>query len=202
MSVRDVFSNRFTLLRSVHRNTYKDLSRILGINSNAVNEWATSRRNFPGPEMLMALANIYAVSVDWLMGRKDSLYDGEVLLRIEENFVIGFLSTMFNSASVLPSEYVNPELREKNYTLAVRANIVTLAFTTYYSAFEIIFGKDAVKSFDVNKGMSLEEGIELGRKMVELDVKQGNLLNRLVFMEKREPAFDVEGVFYASLSSK
>ena len=95
MSVRDAFSLRFSLLRSVHRQTYKELSDVLWLSSNSINEWTLSKNNFPSPDKLVLLANMYGVSVDWLLGRTDTLYIHEIMAPIEDSFVLGLLKAVF-----------------------------------------------------------------------------------------------------------
>ncbi len=60
MSIKDDFAQRFTLLRSVYKFTYKDLGNALGLNANTITEWAVSKRNFPNPDKLVLVANLYS----------------------------------------------------------------------------------------------------------------------------------------------
>ena len=142
MSVRDAFSLRFSLLRSVHRQTYKELSDVLWLSSNSINEWTLSKNNFPNPDKLVLLANMYGVSVDWLLGRTDTLYIHEIMAPIEDSFVLGLLKAVFE----IPEVYRDAADRKNAYSLGVRANIITLVFTSQYSAMVRVLGKGFYKN--------------------------------------------------------
>lgn len=49
---------------------------MLGINGKStVNEWIRAKKSFPNETVLVIIANIFAVSVEWLVGRIDKPYD-------------------------------------------------------------------------------------------------------------------------------
>ena len=90
MFVKELFAQRFSLLRNVYKFTYKDLGNVLGLNANTLTEWAVSKRNFPNPEKLVLIANLYGVSLDWLLGRTDIIYNNEVLSAVEEKNTLSY----------------------------------------------------------------------------------------------------------------
>ena len=55
-------------LRIDHDYTQKDLAAMLGISQNTLSQYETGALNYP-VDVLMALADMYGVSVDYLLGR-------------------------------------------------------------------------------------------------------------------------------------
>lgn len=190
MSVRDAFSLRFSLLRSVHRQTYKELSDVLWLSSNSINEWTLSKNNFPNPDTLVLLANMYGVSVDWLLGRTDTLYIHEIMAPIEDSFVLGLLKTVFE----IPEAYRDAADRKNAYSLGVRANIITLVFTSQYSAMVRVLGKGFYKNSNY-EALIIAHDIDIRNVMVDKLIGQDDLVGRLLRREKLEPPFDVEFAF-------
>jgi transcriptional regulator with XRE-family HTH domain len=62
--------NRITLLREKHALTQEELARKLGISRSALSHYETNRRE-PDYETLSKLADMFLVSVDYLLGRTD-----------------------------------------------------------------------------------------------------------------------------------
>ena len=190
MSVRDAFSQRFTLLRTVYHHTYKDLSSVLWLNSNSINEWILSNRNFPNPDKLVLLADMYAVSLDWLLGRSDVIYSHDVLASVEEKYVIGFLQAIYK----IPLEYKDIVKRNACYSFGVRANIITLTIMSQYAAMVQVLDKDFYKK-DGYVSLVESNGIAIRNAFADKLAGQGDLVGRLLRREKLEAPFDVEYAF-------
>ena len=193
MATRDVFAQRFTLLRSTYHNTYKELSYVLGVNSNTITEWAKSRRNFPDPDKLLILADIYGVSIDWLFGRTNMVYNDAILARIEDNQTINMLDPIIN----IPNVYRDVNDRKRNYSMGVRGNIITITFVTQFSAMVQVLGSDFHKNPDYAK-LIVTNSVTIKNKMSDLLLAQDNIVYRLITGSKKEPAFDVEYAFVQS----
>lgn len=190
MGARDSFAQRFSLLKDTYHNTYKDISYVLGVNSNTVTEWAKSRRNFPDPDKLLVLADIYGVSIDWLFARTNIVYDEEVLSRIEDKHTIDMLSSVID----IPDAYRNINERKHNYSKGVRGNIIAITFVTQYSALALALGNDFYKDPDYDK-LIRRNSIKINNIMSDLLFSQDNIVYRLITGNKREPAYDVEYAF-------
>ncbi|MBO5638172.1 MAG: helix-turn-helix transcriptional regulator [Acidaminococcaceae bacterium] len=190
MTARDVFAERFTLLRNTYHNTYKELGYILGVNSNSITEWAKSRRNFPDPDKLLVLADIYGVSIDWLFGRTNIVYNDSILTRIEDTHTINMLSPVID----IPNTYLNINERKHNYSKGVRGNIIAITYVTQFSALAQALGNDFYKNPDYAK-LIVMNTIKIRNIMNDLLVSQDNIVYRLLTGNKREPAFDVEYAF-------
>ena len=190
MATRDIFAQRFTLLRNCYRNTYKELSYVLGVNSNTITEWAKSRRNFPDPEKLLVLADIYGVSIDWLFGRTNTVYNDAILTRIEDTQTINMLAPVID----IPDVYRDVIARRRNYSMGVRGNIITITFVTQFSAMAQVLGTDFHKHPDYAK-LIVTNSVTIRNKMSDLLMAQDNIVYRLITGSKKEPVFDVEYAF-------
>ena len=193
MGVRDVFAQRFTLLRNTYHNTYKDLSYVLGVNSNTITEWAKSKRNFPDPDKLLVLADIYGVGIDWLFGRTNTVYNDAILTRLENTQTIKMLDPIID----IPNVYRDVNDRKRNYSMGVRGNIITITFVTQFSALVQAFGTDFHKNPDYAKLIETNS-ITIRNTMSDLLMAQDNIVYRLITGNKKEPAFDVEYAFAQS----
>ena len=191
MSVKDVFAQRFTLLRNVYKFTYKDLGNALGLNANTITEWAVSRRNFPNPDKLVLVANLYGVSLDWLLGRTNEIYNSKVLLAIEEKDTLSILKQIYQ---IIPNDYEDTNLRQSTYSLGIRANIITLTYSSLYSAISLVLGNDFYKHDDfAERVMANHNAIVVMQTKLLTD--QDNLVYRMLFKDLTEPMFDVENAF-------
>ena len=190
MSVRDAFAQRFSLLRSVHRQTYKELGDVLWLSSNSINEWTLSKNNFPNPDKLVLLANLYGVSVDWLLGRTDTLYVHDIIASVEDSFVINLLASVYD----IPESYRELAGRKASYSLGVRANIITLVITSQYSAMAQVLGKGFHKKPDFEDIVNAHS-VDIRNAFLKKLLDQDDLVGRLLRKEKVEPPFDVEFAF-------
>jgi len=197
MSIKDVFAERFTLVRNTYHNTYKEISNVLGINANTITEWTKSKRNFPDPVKLNLIANIYGLKIDWLFGRTNQLYDHDILCGIEHKFTVNFLMPIF----MLPNEYLDDQLRQRHYSNGIRANIIAITFTTQYAAFSKVLGPNFYKNPDYDALLeNNKSAIQIA--LSDMLVARDNLVYRLLFFQKREAPYDVEYAFKQLLLQK
>jgi transcriptional regulator with XRE-family HTH domain len=68
MEPREIFAKRLRILRKNKGYTQKELGALLNVTDAAVGMWEQARR-LPDPEMLTHIAEVFDVSVDWLLGR-------------------------------------------------------------------------------------------------------------------------------------
>lgn len=191
MSVKDNFAQRFSLLRSVYKFTYKDLGNVLSLNANTLTEWAVSKRNFPNPDKLVLLANLYGVSLDWLLGRTNDIYNSNVLLAIEEKDTLSILKQVYQ---IIPNDYEDTELRQSMYSLGIRANIITLAYSSMYSAISLVLGNDFYKRDDfADRLVANHNAIVVMQTKLLTD--QDNIIYKMLHKEITKPVFDVVAAF-------
>ena len=163
----------------------------MGLNANTLTEWAVSKRNFPNPEKLVLIANLYGVSLDWLLGRTDIIYNNEVLSAVEEKNTLSILKRLYPT---LPHVYENTLLRNKSYTFGVRANIITIAYSSMYSAMSLTLGKDFYKQDDFEKQILVShDTIVLTQARLLKD--QDDIIYKMLYKEITKPVFDVVAAF-------
>ena len=65
-----IFGERLKELRNERNLSQKDLAKILGTTNSSICDWETDRAQ-PDMEMLVKIADYFAVTVDYLLGRTD-----------------------------------------------------------------------------------------------------------------------------------
>lgn len=81
---------RIILLRKTRNMTQADLSKVLGVSRGAISMWELNLR-IPDVEILVNLANDFKVSVDWLLGRSDELFDIDTLPEKAKDDIFRFI---------------------------------------------------------------------------------------------------------------
>lgn len=66
-----MLGQRLKTLREAKRLTQRELGDMVGVSDSAVGQWENDRRE-PSVIILVKLAQIFGVSVDYLLGRKDN----------------------------------------------------------------------------------------------------------------------------------
>lgn len=66
-----MLGQRLKTLREAKRLTQRELGDMVGVSDSAVGQWENDRRE-PSVRILVKLAQIFGVSVDYLLGRKDN----------------------------------------------------------------------------------------------------------------------------------
>lgn len=92
MSERNVvFMKRLKLLRKESSTTQPELAKVLGVSKGAVGHWEIGTRE-PNLETVSALARIFKVSVDYLMGVSDFRQENEavdyLLIKLRESGLV------------------------------------------------------------------------------------------------------------------
>lgn len=193
MRFRDVFAEQFLLLKNTYNLSYNDLSGILGANTKAtINDWVKSQKGFPSGFSLVLISDIFAIHLDWLLGRIDKPYSEEILTSLEKQSV-PMLKAAINSTTIIPSlpeKYENQELRRSNYSFGQRANLIYITLSSYYKTV-----------FDIYTPKQLEVGGELTLNIDDIIKLQKSLLayifeNKdaipLIQGELDKPIFDLE----------
>lgn len=95
-----IFTHRLAGLLDTHHMTYAELARRLSIAKTTTNEW---REKVPRAEYLLAIAELFGVSVDWLMGRSNApKWSPEVQSRCDQLRVL--LSSQEQSDLATPAQ--------------------------------------------------------------------------------------------------
>lgn len=131
----DVLSSRVKLLRTTYGLTQVRLSHLTSlavpIGAAAIGYWEIQKR-IPTVAALQSVADLFAVSLDWISGRRDKPYDASLILSLEKSLLPLVIPFSGNDDFValpcfeiqIPEEYQNEEKRPIYYPLGVRANII------------------------------------------------------------------------------
>ena len=126
----DYFKERFNALRVAHQLNGKTLATLLGLKSGASILSMENGKLKPSIDVLLSIASLFGVSIDWLYGRSDEIYSEKELTVLENlmcEFVIAERKIEFREFDDLTKRYCNDlEYRRKEFSLAERANIVFL----------------------------------------------------------------------------
>ena len=58
--IRDIFSERFTLLKTTYNLSYTELAELTGMkNKTTVNDWVKSKKSFPNEAVLVLIADLF-----------------------------------------------------------------------------------------------------------------------------------------------
>lgn len=146
MSTINTLPTRIKELRLEYGLSLNDVAMATIITAPALSQWETNKRQI-GLSYAMILADFYAVSLDWLVGRSTERYNNEVLLSleneckfnkrpetIESKFEIPFetfvkINGPFHSnakAKYISIDYDDPVKRVKNFSLKTRADIIVM----------------------------------------------------------------------------
>lgn len=164
------FSQNLKLLRDTHKISNAVLSDLLKLKSRTSISDFEANRTLPSMTVLSDMADLFAVSLDWLTGRgKVSPYNNLILLSLEEEHLKRVIASQNNKLPDFALQYIKanpdyslyPEKREKFFSLPVRANIVyilsCLRFETdrFHALEEPFNPKRAWDSFDSFKTHAL-----------------------------------------------
>ena len=73
-----MFTTRLRTLRAQHALSQKALAEQLHVSQQTVGKWEAGGAT-PNPDMLSRIADIFKVSVDYLIGRSEQVYDDAAL---------------------------------------------------------------------------------------------------------------------------
>lgn len=179
MQNQTLFSKRLKLLRKTYRLSMKTLADVWGYKNTGTISQFENNKSVPSFNSLIQIANFYAVSLDWLIGRsniiytKESVFEGEIAL--QENFTnlaepIGFnhISTLHKGRESIVPTYLDKEKREKYYSFDVRANIVVLhnqIFRKDYKIVEVLPAKEKEKTEILSSLICLDTQIIDGKEV-------------------------------------
>ena len=165
-----------------------------------ISEWINSQKSFPNEIMLVIISNIFAVSIDWLLGRTDKPYNECILTKLEEEHAVAiFEMAVATPIAPLPEEYKNTELRRKYYTQGQRANLIYAAMSSFYKT---VFSIGTLKQIEKGEVDDFFRDITKDKLTVADIIKVHNTLNNyianikdirlLLYGELDAPVFDLE----------
>lgn len=216
---KESFSIKLKILRNTYGLSLAELAKILNMNTRgSLYDWE-NKRSFPSMENLISLTNLFGISLEWLLGRSETIYSDESIEWSEEAIgkYLHSLAALFpNSLQVSYwhfylcehyPEYAFEERRNLYYSLPVRANIAVLMrevrLTSLY--WSMYYAENGSKKRGVNARvkaffhMSKEEA-EKFKPPSRKELERADNLVRLLMLSKingkkvanKEPIYDVE----------
>ena len=131
----DKLANRLSLLRTTYQINQRQIANITKlftpVGKTTISQWENKLR-VPAVSALQSIADLFAVSLDWLTGRIDKPYSTELILNLENDLMpLSIYIADSVSVNVFPvdtfhiaEEYLDIKKRPLYYSLVVRANIV------------------------------------------------------------------------------
>lgn len=90
------------------------------ISKQAINLWEQGERT-PSFENIRIIADVFGISLDWLAGRSEEMFNKEIIENLENKISYNDLTRLLYQ---LPENYINIIQRRKNYSLTKRAYIL------------------------------------------------------------------------------
>ena len=123
MEKAERFGDKIKALRKNHDVTLSDMAMLINLKSKGSLSTLENAKNPPSYETLINIADVFAVKVDWLIGRSSQPYDEEIIFKLENQIMNFRLSA-------------DAELRSKIYTLEIRAALIF-----YLQYLKIVYAK-------------------------------------------------------------
>lgn len=192
MLIRPIFSNRLALLKQTYLLSYSEMSSMFGFKyKSGISEWINSQKSFPNEIVLVIISNIFAISIDWLLGRIDKPYNESILTKLEEEHAVAiFEMAVATPITPLPEEYKNTELRRKYYTQGQRANLIYAAMSSFYKTLFSMFTLKQIEKGEMDL-KTLDDAIR-SRNMLNGYVANIKDIRPLLYRELDAPVFDLE----------
>lgn len=105
---------------------YCSVFNVINLSQSTLSLWENNKRT-PTVDNLQFVADIFAVNLDWLLGRSDEKYSESVIKILEPSsfpLTVTVCDTTVDVPIELPDDYKNYEIRQQTYSLAARADII------------------------------------------------------------------------------
>lgn len=189
----NIFTYRLKCLKLAHHLSNSQLAILLGLKSRGTTGDLLSGKAVPSFKNLNNIADLFAVSLDWLVGRSNVPYTDELLLRIEAEFwnvltlnmdQIGEIGLQFPSP---PKKYVNVKTRSKSYSLVVRANIIFLYMVIFLTAIMLNSAEDGMDESTSVLTNKSDESSENPSDMLLKDMEDNNAYMKVLSKKYKLP---------------
>lgn len=142
MIIRTIFSQRLKTLRLSHDLSGAALADLLYFKSQGSIANLEAGKSVPLADTIDRIADLFAVTLDWLVGRSDNSYDVAVLQNLEDHLLkksrtlddarLGFFRLKV-CTTLLNSPYADKSTRSM-YSMSVRANLIFAMQIFYYTS--------------------------------------------------------------------
>jgi len=197
----NIFKERLKHLQTTYHLSLSELGECIGVQKTAVALYE-SGKNMPSFETLINIANLFGVTIDWLVGRSDIPYT-EDSVKASENFMAERKrefddQNLIDKYTKLHSEIISdknlvkesPAIYNSHDQLAIRANISVLT--------QIAFLNDVVEYKQYRDSPSIKKRIENklfappGKQLNKRFSLRAKLYIRLLNGMSEKPYFDIE----------
>ena len=113
MEKAERFGDKIKALRKNHDVTLSDMAMLINLKSKGSLSTLENAKNPPSYETLINIADVFAVKVDWLIGRSSQPYDEEIIFKLENQIMNFRLSADAVFKDIVPDVYADAELRSK-----------------------------------------------------------------------------------------
>ena len=161
---QDICSERIKKLREKYKITMKTVAKYCSQQNEAnfsqstLSLWENGKR-IPTIDNFSRVADLFAVDLNWLIGRSDEIYSEGVIKNLElASFPVNITTENITVELMvdIPEDYLDYEKRRTTYSLEARANIVFLFTILKYEWEEYI--NDDLKRVDIRD--SIDDFIE------------------------------------------
>jgi transcriptional regulator with XRE-family HTH domain len=209
MSFNTAFANNFKLLRKTYKIKQEDMATLLELSGQtSITMWETGK-NAPSMETLMKIANFFAISLNWLVGRSKEPYEkisvSAAEYDVKINFEKYFKSKHFKYYNIgdfgallkeITSEKFNKLpyfISKDDYSLPVRANIVVLYRLIYIKQLKTV-DKILERAIQRNPSEEIPEGyfapVPSHAVIPDIDERWIYFIN--LISGKKKPYYDVK----------
>ena len=121
------FSRNILLLRRTYLLTLEEFAILIGLRGRGSLGTLENAKNPPSFDTLLNIADVFGVSIDWLVGNSKIPYTHSSLKSAEDKFFAFALNIDDgNIFKMTLKDYLEPEYRMSKYSLDIRANILVL----------------------------------------------------------------------------
>lgn len=131
----NLFSSKIKILRTIYGLSLAELSEMLFIKSTSLYAWE-NQTSSPSLENIIALANLFGISLDWLVGRSQMIYTTESIVAGEVS-----LSKQFKQGSVVGKDMSTAYLQEIQQLSSGRYVDIMTNFESWLESRNISYSK-------------------------------------------------------------
>lgn len=122
-----IFSKNISVIRKTYKFTLIEFASLINMKSKGSLSMLENAKNPPSFDTLLYISDVFCVSLDWLVGYSCVPYTEYSVTNAEDKFFKILFQLEEKHFFILTlGDYLNPEYRASNFSLAVRANILVL----------------------------------------------------------------------------
>ena len=139
--IYSIFSKNIKLLRTSYGLTSKQMAQFIGLGGAGSLSTIENEKNPPSFKTMWMVAKLFAVDLEWMIGRVSFPYREEII-ESEERDLFPLITQMpdgyaleivpYKQVVSIPKDYTDLDSRRQTYSLPLRANIIYLAHLLSY----------------------------------------------------------------------